>query len=166
MKKLFIIFLSVVCLCALSVWCAAYTVTPYGDVTGSSSIANNLVDLYRNGTDYDPLQEFAVIRESQYVYTLFYGEKLSRSFNFIRYTQAHNTVPQSYSFGSGSNLQINDNGYLFTGNISGAAASERADGYMFRFLIILAFTFLLIIVIFKVFHRRVNMSPVKGYTIR
>lgn len=166
MKKLFIIFLSVALLGALSVWCAAYTVTPYGDVTSSSTTANNLVDLYRNESNYDPLQEFAVIRESQYVYTLFYGEKLSQSFDYIRFTQAHNSVPQSYSFGSGSNLQINDNGYLFTGNISGAAASERADGYMFRFIIILAFTFLLLIVIFKVFHSRVNMSPTKGYTIK
>lgn len=166
MKRFLSVFFVLLLGLVLSISCFAYTVTPYADLTSSSGTANNLIDLYRNESDYDPLQEFAVFRESQYVYTLFYGSKLSESFKYIRFTQAHNTLPQSYSFGSGSNLQINDNGYLFTGNIPGSVRSDRADSYFFRFIVILGVTFIVLILIFKTFHRRANMAPAKGFTIK
>ena len=151
-------------MCLFVIPASASSVSLFRDVNSDSSISNRLIDIYRNQSDYDPQQDYVVYSSDQYSYTLAYGD-LENSYNYIRFTQAHNYFPASYSFGSASQLSIVDNGYAYVGNVPGSQRSDRADSYAFRFLLVIAVSFLLLLTIFKI-HKRVNMSPSKGFDIR
>lgn len=138
----------------------------YGSLSASETIANNMVGLYMNQPDYDPYNEFFVFRNGQYSYLLVYGKNLADSYNYIGYEgqQTGYQINYHYTFGSGDNLSINNNGYVGVGNLEHSIKSDKAEQFKFQYVSIVLLILLVLFVMFKVFRIRVHDRKERGWT--
>lgn len=171
MKKNF--FLTVLILLALlSCLCSvafAQSYTLYSSMGETDTNTRNLIGMYQNSPYYDPYNQFFVCRTGQYEYHIFFGKNLSDEYRYYKYYgQNLGGYQQTYYFdaGTGSNLQINYNGYVGVGNVENSIMSEKAESFKFQYIIIILTILITIVVLFKVFKLHYNSSDRrKGWRI-
>lgn len=144
----------------------ADTVSLYANIDDSSSQCNLLIDAMRSDQAYDPYNEYAVVRAGEYDYRIYFGEDLNGSqLVFYRYQPSRQGIPASLTRGTASNLNINNNGYYFVGNIPGALASAQAEQYKLGAVITVVGIVILILILFKLF-RKSEGRKAKYYSVR
>lgn len=154
-------------LTSLLITCSAANYTLYGNLSSNDTIVSNLIGVYTNQDDYDPFNQYYVARIGQYDYFLFYGRDLSEDYKFIRYYGTQDGVSMRYNYviGSGSNLNVNRNGFIGVGNVPETSAflSEKQFGFLY---VITVLTLLItILILFRTFRRRQRVRSDRGWTL-
>ena len=144
----------------------ADTVSLYSNIDDSNNVCNLLVDAMRNDAQYDPYNEYAVVRAGEFDYRIYFGKDLSGSdLVYYRY------IPQSYGIsasiqrGTASSLSITKNGYYYVGNTEGALASASAENYKLGAVISIAVVVILFFVLFR-FFRKSEGNKAHYYKVR
>lgn len=165
-KKLSFFIITIVFVCALSITVYADTVSLYGNIDDSNNVCNLLVDAMRNDSNYDPFNEYAVVRAGEFDYRIYFGEKLSNS-DLVYYMY----IPASYGSqariqrGTASSLNINSNGFYYVGNTSGSLASASAENYKAGIVVSVAVIVIVFFVIFRIF-RKTEGNKAHYYKVR
>lgn len=166
MKKLLLPIIMVIIICAVSPIALADTVNLYANIDDSSSQCNMLIDVMRSDTNYDPYNQYAVVRAGEYDYRIYFGADLSDSeLTFYKYVPSRQGTPASLTRGTANNLTINKNGYYYVGNVEGALASAQAEQYKLGAVITICAVFIVLLMLFRTFRKSEGRKG-KYYSVR
>lgn len=143
----------------------ADTINVYANTDPESSIVGLLVDAMRSDPDYDPHNEYVCARISESQYRIAFGKKLSQRCVTYTYTAASYAQPASIVRGASNSIFVNNNGYYYAGNITGALRSSRAETYAFQSVLIVAAIVLVLVIFFRLY-RRTRSNKSSYYTVR
>lgn len=166
LNKLLSFTLCIVIFFSMPAIALADSVSLYSNIDDSNTYCNILIDVMRSDIDYDPYNEYVVVRAGEYDYRIYFGENLNGSeLVYYRYQPTRQSIPASLTRGTASNLNINKNGYYYVGNVPGALASAQAEQYKLGAILTVAAIVILILVLFKLF-RKSEGRKTKFYTVR
>ena len=144
----------------------ADTVSLYSNIDDSNNVCNLLVDAMRNDSQYDPYNEYAVVRAGEFDYRIYFGKDLSGSdLVYYKYTPQSYGISASIQRGTASSLSITKNGYYYVGNTEGALASASAENYKAGIVVSAAVIVLVFFVIFRTF-RKTEGNKAHYYKVR
>lgn len=133
---------------------AAETVSLYANLDDSSSQANLLADLMVNDPDYDPADQYNIVRVGQYDYRCYFGKDLENGdIICLQYQPSYQQTPSRISRYSVNSLYIIQNGYYFTGNTPGSARSQIVEEFNFKQIVIIGISAIVILFGFKTFRK-------------
>lgn len=143
----------------------ADTINVYANTDPESSIVGLLIDAMRSDPAYDPHNEYVCARISESQYRIAFGKKLSERCVTYTYTAASYAQPASIVRGSSNSIFVNNNGYYYAGNVTGALRSSRAETYAFQSVLIVAAIVVVLIILFRLY-RRTRTNKSSYYTVR
>lgn len=131
----------------------ADTVVPYGSVDDSNSVVNLLTDVMRSDTQYDPYNEYLIVRTGEREYSLYFGKKLSEGAVRYVYVQQYAQQPSSLTRSVVNSVSLTSNGYVCVGTSQGQARSSLAEDYKTKSVLIVASVTVLVVVLFGRFRK-------------
>lgn len=164
-KKL--IFISIIGIMLFSATSYADTVSLYANIDDSSSQCNILIDAMRSDENYDPYNEYVVLRAGDRDYRVYFGPDVKNKVAvWYKFTPSYQQAPASLQRGiTNGSLTINDNGYYYVGNITGALASAQAESYKLGVIITVAAIIIVFVILFKMFRKGSGVKA-KYYRVR
>lgn len=166
-KKFFLFILCISCLSIMFVVLVyADNVTLYANIDDSSSQANLLVDFMRNDPNYDPYNEYCILRSGEREYRCYFGKSLNGSdLTLLQYTTSYQLIPAQLNRFTGRSLNINKNGYYYIGNVEGSSASNQVEQYKMGSILTMAAIAALFLILFRTF-RKSEHKRMKFYNVR
>lgn len=167
-KKKYIISFVLSCFIFLSMGITAYcdNVTLYSSIDDSSSQANLLTDIMRNDSNYDPFNDYAIVRAGERDYRIYFGSDITGdTLTCIQYIPSYQMQATQINRFTNRSLSINKNGFYYCGSVEGVPSSKLVDDYKTGIVVVVAAIVILTLFIFKIF-RKSDHKKAKFYSVR
>lgn len=144
----------------------AETINAYASVDDSSNVANLLTDVMRSDSEYDPYNEYAIIRVTDTQYVLVFAPKLSGN-RVVKYTYTIQTMGQPATIYRTitSNVTVNRGSYICVGNLQGFATSALSEQYKTQYVLVVLAVVIVIYLMIR-HHKKSEGARVQYYKVR
>lgn len=98
-------------------------INPYSSITNNSTQVQILYGVYANSPEFNPMNDFVIVRTGEYEYTLYYGIDLKSGTKSAKYIQYYRSGNSSVNYiykirkGISNNFSLNTETYLSVGTI-------------------------------------------------
>lgn len=166
-KKVFLFFCFFLCIIAVTASVAyADNITLYSSIDDSSSQANLLTDIMRNDRNYDPFNEYAIVRAGERDYRIYFGKNLDENeLTMIQYIPAYQLQAAQINRSINKSLSVQKNGFYYCSSREGSPGSKLVDDYKLGVIITGCAIIILVLFIFRIF-RKSDHKKAKFYNVR
>ena len=155
MKKVFVLWLSILFCFLFSLCSLADSFTAYGSITPSNQNIDNLINWMLNQEDFDLFKDWIGIRTDQNDYSVFYNIENGSAVR-LRYYGVQNgyTIDYYYAKSIDNNFNYYPGRFSIVGNVDNSISSSTYNSYFYYLVSKIAVCFILVLFIFFVFRIR------------